>query len=177
VALERLACGWHEPTGAWTFPMRDDTGRVIGIRTRTPSGLKRCVPGSRTGCFYPVGGFRLCGSRLVIVEGPTDLAALLHVGFVEGIGRPSCSGGAAILLTTVRAQRPAEVVLMPDSDAPGTSGAIRLARQLLPHCPVVRVVAVPGGHKDVRDAVRAGYTGAEFEAAFAATAPMTLSVA
>jgi hypothetical protein len=73
-ALRRLRVGWLVGMSAYTFPMRDPDGRVIGIRTRHSDGAKRAVTGSTNGLFTPAD---LAGAGpLLIVEGPTDTAAL-----------------------------------------------------------------------------------------------------
>ena len=40
-------------TGAWTFPMCDSSGGIIGIRLRTTTGFKFSVAGSRQSLFMP----------------------------------------------------------------------------------------------------------------------------
>lgn len=52
-AVERMRPGWCGVHGAWTFPMFDDAGELIGIRLRKPTGEKRSVVGSKAGIFIP----------------------------------------------------------------------------------------------------------------------------
>lgn len=123
-----LGMGWCEESRAWSFPMHDGDGRVIGIRLRTSDGKKFAVTGSRSGIFLPS---IEADRRLFIMEGPTDTAAALTLGFY-GIGRPSCNGSVEQVLTFLKRNRKIrEVVLVTDNDSPGITGADAL-RQKIP---------------------------------------------
>jgi phage/plasmid primase-like uncharacterized protein len=91
-SLLRLSVGWSEDHDAWTFPMRNANGKVVGIRLRRPDGRKVSVTGGHEGLFIPRGRDLYPGEPLLIAEGPTDTAALLDLNFMA-IGRPSCTGG------------------------------------------------------------------------------------
>ena len=165
--LDRLRLGWHEDLGAWTFPMRDEAGRIVGIRTRTPAGEKRAVRGSRNGMFIPHD--LPAGGTLWIVEGPTDAAALLDCG-LAAIGRPSNNAGEDLIAEHVRLNPREAVVILTDRDAnPQTAQATadaaeRLAARLVPLVGDVRIIQPPEPHKDARAARNAGATGDDFEA-------------
>lgn len=73
----RLDTGWSFEHRAWTFPMRDTSGKVVGIRLRAWSGKKWAVRGGHEGLFAP-GGLPADGP-LFICEGVTDTAAALDV--------------------------------------------------------------------------------------------------
>ena len=171
-ALEQLRVGWDGWGRWWSFPMRDASGRVIGIRCRAPAGRKFAVKGSHNGCFFAPSLLAGHPERLVVVEGATDAAAMLGLGF-SVVGRPFCRGGDDIVTGIVRAGRPPEVVILPDPDDCGRAGARRLASNLALYCPTVRVTEVPPGRKDVRAAVRAGWSAADIEAAIGRTPPVT----
>ncbi len=169
-ALQRLGVGrWAR---AWCFPMRDAAGRVIGLHLRADDGRKLSVCGSRMGLFTPdaLAHDVTAHGRLLIAEGATDCAALLTLG-LPAVGRPSCSGGVALLTALARALRPPAVVVT-DADAPGVAGARRLAVALRLHVRDVRVIVPPAGVEDARDWVRRGATAVDIEAA-AAAAPQT----
>ena len=135
--------GWSTAYRAWSFPMSDPAQHVVGIRLRRPDGTKLSVPGGKEGLFIPVGQpTGPAGARLLICEGVTDTAALLDLGFPAVVGRPSCSGGVALIVALVQERRPAEVVLMADADEPGVRGANNLASVLVAYGPAVRVVVV-----------------------------------
>lgn len=161
-SLSRLMIGWSTENQAWTFPMRDAAGEVVGIRLRKPDGRKLAIKGGREGLFLPEG--LEAGNRLLVCEGPTDTAALLDLG-LQAIGRPSCTGGVKHLCELTKRLRPAEMVVVADADRPGMRGAERLASALLAYCPAVRVISPPNGVKDARDWKASGATAGDVEAA------------
>lgn len=169
--LLRLGLGW---TGSsWSFEMKDDEDRLIGIRLRRVAGGKLCVRGSRQGLFVPSG---LSYHGLVLLpEGPSDTAALLDLDF-EAVGRPSCNGGAKLVLRLVQRHHIADAVVVADNDYVGRRGAQALAKRLRAICRRVRVLEPPPEHKDVRAWVNAGATRDVVEVAINAAAPITLSV-
>ena len=169
--LERLGVGWSPEHRATTWPMRDDAGRVIGIRLRCPeTGRKWAVRGSRAGLIFPVDLTDRGVPRLWICEGPTDAAALLSVG-LDVIGVPSAGCGGDLLSGLCRRLAVDGIVIVADADGPGRAGAERLADVVLPVVPSVRVMAPGDGAKDPRAWIVGGADRSAFEAA-AADAPM-----
>lgn len=144
--------GMKYPVPAWTFPMLDAHGALVGVRIRLRGGKKLCAKGSYSGLFLPsdIGGHAV---QLFICEGETDTAAALALG-LAAIGRPGCRSGSREVLRLVRRLRPRNVVVIADDDGPGRHGADDLAASLAPHAEDVRVAVAPGG--DLRDWVRAG---------------------
>jgi len=162
-ALRRLQAGFDGRN--WAFPMRDADDRIVGIHLRGPN-RKFAVRGSRTGIFWPHDVDPYDSGDLYIVEGPTDCAAMLDLGF-DCIGRPSCAGAVETVKQWLRHRR-RTVIIVADNDPPklrpdgstwrpGTEGARRLAEAI---APLVRraVVIKPPGYKDVRDWKNAGAT-------------------
>jgi len=147
-SLKRLNIGWDGK--AYTFPMSNDFGKIIGIRRRFPSGRKVSIKGSKTGLFIPRGlstdGF------LLVCEGPTDTAAALDLGF-SAIGRPNCNSKVEMTANLVKGRI---VVIVGDNDKVGHTGSERLARILSLFCPSVKIVYPPGGTKDLRQWLKAG---------------------
>jgi DNA primase len=141
-SLERLGVGWDGE--AFTFPMRDERGAVIGIRRRFADGRKNCATGSRNGLFVPDG--ITGGGHLLVCEGPTDCAAALDLGF-EAIGRPNCNSKVRMTVRYVGA-RP--VIIVADNDVAGIAGARGLAEALAVRGRRVRIVVPPAGVKDLR---------------------------
>lgn len=180
-SLRRLSIGWGSfemkfgPVRAWSFPMKDVAGNVLGIRLRKPDGTKLAVLGGHEGLFIPAD--LTLTMPLLIAEGPTDTAALLDLGF-EAIGRPCCSGGVGLLVDLVRSRRVKDVVIVSDADSNGAGqrGADSLAVALTPYCPSIRVIVPPGGIKDVRDWKRAGAGRDDIMAAVEATRARRLVV-
>jgi len=162
IVLDDLEVGWSPRPQAFSFPMRDTTGAVIGIRLRRLDGSKYAVRGSRDGLFIPKSMTH--PSRLLICEGPTDTAAILSIG-LSAIGRPSCTGGSALVLEFARKHTCTEIVVVADCDEPGLHGADALASQLCLYLPSVRIIQPPQGIKDARAWVNAGATRDDFEAA------------
>jgi hypothetical protein len=171
-SLGRLGVGWSARHRAWTFPMVDVDGHVLGIRLRCPGGKKLSVRGGREGLFIPSVTpepsppaplpHRGEGRLLLVCEGPTDTAALLDLGF-SAVGRPSCLGGVKLLVELVQRVKPADVVIVGDRDAPGQRGAESLAAVLVAYCPALRIIAPPAGIKDAREWRRRGATRADVQ--------------
>ncbi len=162
-ALQRLRVGWSECHRAWTFPMSNAGGDVLGIRLRRPNGFKFSVSGGRDGLFIPT-DLRDAGA-LFVAEGPTDCAALLDLGF-NAVGRPSCTGGTKLLVDLVKRRRPAQVVIVSDVDAHerGQRGAENLAAVLVAYAASVRIIA-PASGKDAREWKQRGAMHGDIQAA------------
>ena len=138
----------------WGFPMRNGRGEIIGIRMRHENGRKWCNPGGHNGLFIPN-----CTPQkeVVICEGPTDTAAVLHMG-MYAIGRFNCSGGIYQIQEFIREQKINRATIISDNDEdreingtvvnPGIQGAIALSELIgIPS----RCVTLPT--KDVREFV------------------------
>ncbi len=174
-SLCQLGIGWSAEHRAWSFPMKDACGVVLGVRLRRPNGFKFAVQGGREGLFHPsTAGDGI--SPLYICEGPSDTAALLEMRFPNVAGRPSCTGGVKLLVELVRRRRPPEVVIVADGDEPGRRGADNLASVLVVYGPKVRVIVPPDGTKDARDWLRAGGTREDVERAILAAPVRALQV-
>ena len=142
--LRRLGFAWYSEKEAWAIPMRSAEGEIIGLRLRTADGKKWAVAGSHQGLFLADGSFPDLATSLCLVEGPTDCAAMLSLGFHDVVGRPSCSGGHDLVLPLAAGR---DVVIIADRDEPklrpdgttwfpGAEGAERLAAALLPVTPI-----------------------------------------
>ena len=174
-SLNRLRIGLAKEYPAWSFPMHNAQEHVCGIRLRTWTGKKFSVRGGREGLFWPV-GLDFSG-QLLLCEGPTDLAALLDLGF-NAVGRPSCSGGTKLLAKFVRTKAVRDVVIVSDVDPHGAGqrGAESLATHLLPLVPTVRIIQPPDGVKDIRAWKQAGATRQDVLAAIDAAHVQTLRI-
>lgn len=148
--------------GGWSFPMRDEHARIIGLRIRGDNGRKWAYPGSKNGLFMPEG----LGpeNRLCIVEGPTDAAALHQLGYPV-VGRPSCTGGVWYISEWIRLHPGAQAtqaIIVADNDGPGQDGAVKLAEEIARVCISVKVVT-PLYRNDVREWVNNGATAGAVE--------------
>jgi DNA primase len=156
--------------------MKNPTGAIIGVRLRTPDGFKYSVTGSREGLFLPNSSDNNLVGPLFIVEGATDTAALLDLGFHNVAGRPSCTGGIKLLVALATSYRTKEVIVVADGDPPGILGARNLATKLLIYVPTVRVVTPPAGIKDMRDWKLRGATTEAVQAAVEAATVRPLTI-
>lgn len=157
-SLIRMCTGFDGK--AFTFPMRDENLRIIGIRRRFGDGNKKALFGSTNGLFIPTG---LANDKpLVITEGPTDCGAALDLGF-EAIGRPNCDSKIEM---TVQFSRGRKVVIICDNDVPGRDGAKKLATELIKCCPAVKIVCPPLGVKDLREWKQQGFNGGQISYGF-----------
>ena len=161
VALDRLRVGWNAAVGAWTFPMRDGRGRIVGIQQRfKATDEKRVVRGHRSGVFEPF-QLKVRDGELVICEGASDTAAALSVG-LEAIGRFSCSGTLEETVDRIRRHRPGRVIVVADNDEPGLRGAERLIRRLDGFARA-ELRRPPHGIKDLRAWTQAGATAGDIK--------------
>lgn len=115
--------------GTYSFPMRDASDTIIGVRLRSAQGHKWAVYGSRSGLFY---GSMEPGCDLYVCEGPTDTAALMDLGFCA-VGKPSCNAGNDLLVKLIAKVRPSMVVVISDVDS-HKGNCEFCERQLCPHC-------------------------------------------
>lgn len=159
-SLRMLQVGYSPAREAWTFPMRDASGAVIGIRTRYRDGTKKAITGSRSGLFFRRG---MAAEIVFVCEGPSDAAAILSLGLCA-IGRPSCLGQEPMIAAAIRKAGAKRAVILPDNDTNETSRAMvlrgveRLIRAL-PKDIRPLVHHLPG--KDAREWVKAGGTSSE----------------
>lgn len=150
-SLNLLSVGYNHNANCMSFPMRACNGDYLGIRYRFFNGKKKSLRGGREGLFLldilPVNI-----NEIYIVEGPTDTAALLTMGFYA-VGRPNCTGGYKEIGELVNKFPFHKYVIVADQDKPGKDGAMRL----LGIMPAGTKVIAPKYHKDVREYYRAFY--------------------
>lgn len=126
-SLESLGCVHAPYHNTWAFPMRTGDNSYCGIRLRNLQGEKWAQRGSHSGLFIPQ---LQPPRRVLIVEGPTDCAAALSIGYYA-IGRPSCCGGVGHILEFLRRKAVCSALIVADLDDPGLRGAKGL-QELLP---------------------------------------------
>lgn len=178
--IDRLKVGRSAFNDAWAFPMRDGSGKIVGIRLRRyNSSDKWSVSGSKDGLFYDPDlqplesvykGVR--GREIVIVEGATDAIAGYTLG-LPAVGRSSCNTGVEHLKELCSRLRVNRVTIVADNDPyksrpgsasrpptrwrPGLDGAARLAKDL---GRLYRIVRPP--EKDLRDWLGRNLTPRQF---------------
>ncbi len=175
-SLRRLDVGWVPFKRAWSFPMRDAEGRIVGIRLRGENGDKWAVRGSKQGLFLPDGMVGDLCEQVCICEGPTDTAAALDLG-AYAIGRPSCQGREEWIVTLCQGR---DVVIVADYDQPkvapdgrelrpGQDGALKLARMLRGRTRWTKLL-LPLNGKDLRQWRAQGCTSAVLQSVIRNTA-------
>lgn len=155
--LRASGAGWREdyPAAAFSFSECDATGAVIGFCFRTWDGRKGSPSGKvggKRGLIIP-STLATRPDPVLLVEGPTDVAACETLG-IASVGRPSnVSGGKFI--SQLLARR--EVLVVGENDQnpagtwPGREGAEKLAQQLaLAWKRPVKWTLPPVGFKDAR---------------------------
>lgn len=153
--------GWTDdpPQGAFAFPERDGTGKIVGLSLRTLDGRKGSPSGkagSRRGLIVP-SNFHEIDGPILCVEGATDVAAAVLLG-IRVVGRPSCNGGAEDLAKIADAE--GLIVLgerdtKPNGRWPGRDGAKAVAAKVAQSWrEPVEWSLPPKGVKDLRDLVR-----------------------
>ncbi len=155
-ALALLGFNPDDPGGAcFTFAEFDAAGNVVGLNRRFEDGSKKAMAGSRRGLTLPT-GWRDRPGPVFVVEGPTDAAALFAAG-LAAVGRPSNTGGVAMLADLFRKDPGREIVVVGENDQratgwPGLDGAVAVGRGLAAKLgsPVRRTMP-PEPAKDVRD--------------------------
>lgn len=150
-SLQRLQVGWDGR--AYTFPMSNDFGKILGIQRRFPNGAKVSLKGSKAGLFMPVGLDQ--AGPLMICEGPSDTAGALDLGF-DAIGRPNCN--SLVEMTVTVAGDRTDIVIIADNDNVGITGAMKLAGRLRRQCPSVKILQPPDDIKDLRQWLGRGLT-------------------
>ena len=167
-SLTKLNIGWDGK--AYTFPMSEAKGKIIGIRRRFPNGRKVSLTGSKTGLFIPAD--LPSEGLLLICEGTTDTAAALDLGF-NAVGRPNCSSCVDMTAGFAKGRN---VVIIGDNDKPGKAGVNRLAGKLLLHCPSVKIIYPPDGTKDLRQWLRAGLTSDQLQRIISETEELQIKI-
>ena len=173
-ALGAYMVGWAQEYSAYSHPMTDHTGRVVGVRLRAAYGRKWSVRGGHEGIFLPR-QWPPQSDTWHVVEGASDALAAYSIG-LNCIGRPSCTGGTQTLARIVREHRPGRIVVVADDDLPGIAGAERLAHILMLFCSDVRIISPQPPHKDLRAWVCAGATAESIHVATEAAAKKKYTV-
>ncbi len=152
-ALRRLGIGFD--TNAYTFPMRNWRGKIVGFRKRSYKDIssKYAVEDSAQGLFIPEGVTP--GNLQIIAEGESDVAVALSAGF-GAIGVPS-AGAAVDDVIGFTGQSPVACpCIIGDNDAVGIGAADKLAEGLLKADIPCRVLIPPDPYGDLRDWINKG---------------------
>jgi len=198
VSVESLkALGVGFDGAAFTFPMKDGEGRIVGLRRRFRTGEKATADGSKNGLFIPEASslktFRslLCvqgrarvrgsiahgraegvtpGAVQVICEGESDTAAALTLGFAA-VGRPGWGACNGEVVKFVGACPVACPCIVADNDENGRAGAESLSEDLAAAGIPCRVLRPPEGVADLRAWVGQGLTADDLRKHIGRAAP------
>ncbi|MCL4209630.1 MAG: hypothetical protein HRU76_13495 [Phycisphaeraceae bacterium] len=148
-ALADLDAAWDDPV--WLFPERDARGAIIGVLRRYGDGKKKSLWKAKRGLIVPRS--LPAEGLILIVEGPTDVAAALSMG-LAAVGRPSAAGGVKHLAELLKGR---EILVLgendqkPDGSHPGRDGALGVATRLAAAWGVpVHWALPPTESKDIR---------------------------
>lgn len=144
-SLDALGLGYCDREKAYSFPMRDGLGSIVGIRLRNDEGKKWAIRNGKQGLFYNASVPRR--DTVFVFEGPTDTAAGLDWGF-NSIGRASALGNHNEVRAVVGSRRVVIVADGRDENGIGLRGANVLALDIARTAEEVRVIVPPA--KDAR---------------------------
>ena len=149
---------------AYTFPMFDADGNVIGIHRRDPEGRKSTVEGGANGLFIPAG---VTPHNLqVICEGMSDTAASLTFDYAA-IGTPGAGVRAGVVADFVRRGIKTCPCIVGDTGDAERQGAERLRDAILAAGRPCRLLFPPDGFKDLREWLVSGLTASDLWGAIA----------
>lgn len=121
-ALSSIETGiWRDDRNrfCWLFPEVSADGKYIGASRRYDDGRKLSIKGARRGlCFHRAGLFFSHPSPIFIVEGASDVCALLSMNFIA-IGRPSNLGGIAELTKLLKNRKRQKLIVIGENDRKG----------------------------------------------------------
>lgn len=138
-----ISFGWCHTSNAWAFPMRDEDGKLCGIKLRLRNGKKICVKGSRLGLVYAK-SFDNNRRDLFVTEGESDCMVAAGFGF-NAVARPSCSSCREhVRRLAIRK----DVVVCADKDEAGKRGATDLTLAIRKAASSVTIITPPV--KDLR---------------------------
>lgn len=176
-ALKSIGCGWatnavlkrlkawgkdwsSRPDGAFTFPERDGSGRIVGFSLR-PEGLGKGAFSSELGAHRGIvvpHNLADLPDPVLVVEGASDVAACLSMG-LAAVGRPSNASGTDHLAELLRGRRTTvlgENDCKPDGTWPGRDGAISVSQGLAERWDLAVPYGLPSNDsKDVRSWLQA----------------------
>ena len=151
-----ISFGWCHKSFAWAFPMRDEQGKLCGVKLRLRNGKKICVKGSRLGLVYST-GFDSKRRDLFVTEGESDCMVAAGFGF-NAVARPSCSSCREhVRRLAIRK----DVVVCADRDEAGKKGACDLTLAIKSAASSVTIITPPV--KDLRSWFAEGITAQDVD--------------
>jgi hypothetical protein len=153
---------------AFTFPMRNGDGLIVGFRTRPLDDMhaKLCIAGGHLGLFIPKG--ITPGNCEIIAEGESDTLAALTTG-LKAIGVPGAGEAVAEAVRYFALSAVSCPCIIADNDEAGIAGAEKLQAGLLAGGIPCRLLPAPEDAKDLREYFKAHGTAEDLRAAIAKT--------
>lgn len=167
-ALVDLGYGHDDAEHAWTVPMFDASGAIVGIQRRYRDGRK--LTEGKVGVFRNPTPTTDADGVLCVAEGASDAATLRSFRY-DAMAIPSAGGCVDVAAVFAKGRH---VVIVGDDDKAGRDSAAKLLDAVRGGALSVRIVFPPAPHKDVRAWREAGATREEVDAAIAAARPASL---
>jgi len=163
-SLRKLGIGYDKGKDAFTFPMADAAGRIVGLRYRPRKNphQKYAAEGGQLGLFIPEDV--TAGAAEIVNESESDCAAAITLGF-GAVALPGAGQCLDALVAFLRQSPVACPCIVGDADEAGRRGAERAADALLAAGIPCRVLIPPEPHKDLRAWLQAGLTAGELRKA------------
>jgi hypothetical protein len=121
-----VGIGWDCDGTEWaSFPSRGINGEIVGITRRYDNGSKKTLAGTSNAGVFCKQWWWIGNGTVYIVEGASDVAALIDAG-LSVLGRPSCIGGLAVLTAYLKRRDPKRIVVIGENDLkPEKRGSIQ----------------------------------------------------
>jgi hypothetical protein len=119
----RVGVGWDREWAS--FPSRGTNGEIVGITRRYDNGSKKTLAGTSNAGIFCREWWWIGNGTVYIVEGPSDVAAMLDAR-LSALGRPSCISGLAVLTAYLQRRNPKRIVVIGENDMkPEKRGSIQ----------------------------------------------------
>jgi hypothetical protein len=165
--LKLMGIGFYKY--AYTFPMRDAEGHIVGFRLRPVKGGKLARTDDSLGLFIP--DSVNAGNLDTIDEGESDTAAALTLGF-NAIGIPGTGHRIEEVVKFLESSPIACPCIIGDSDSSGRDGAEKLAVAVVDAGVPCRVIFSVEPYKDLRQWLVEGHLTHDQLAGVIAQAPI-----
>jgi twinkle protein len=155
---------------AVAFPYQRADGHTIYEKVRLIGAKKFWrIPAGTPSLLYGLPAADTTNGRAIITEGELDVHALRSMGIDPVVSVPDGTGSQLTPELLTPLERFAEILIATDADEPGEKLARRLAEALGPaRCWRLRFSDRGKTFKDAGDALNAGWTRAQFDAAIGA---------
>ncbi len=152
-------------TGCITFPLSDESGKVVGLYGRKISSSGRVkhlyLKGPHRGLFNGK-AFTAYPEQIILTESVIDALSLMVMGIPNVVPIYGTNGVTSDHADAIKEVRTKEIVLALDNDEAGRMASAELKEKLLTSGVSVREVFPPEPHKDWNDALHEGFCAEQF---------------